>query len=387
MEPMLHLALTIAFWGSLALILYTYAGYPLLVAAMGACFPKVRRDLQYQPGVSVLIAAYNEEDSIARKVSQTLALDYPPDKLEVVVVSDGSTDRTNEIMNAFVHPQVRFFVAPRGGKTNAQNFGVKQCRREIVIFSDATSVYKADAIRQLVACFADPTVGAVSGVCRFFDGCGGKSPTGLGQILYGGYEQTIRIFQSRIRTATACSGPIYATRRSLYVPLPGYACSDMVEPMEIVRNGARVVYAPDAQAYEASTKSSRDEFRMRVRVTTQGIHGLMSAGNMLFFGRGFWVTFQLLSHKGLRYFLPVPLVVLLLSSAALAPGHPLAGLFFLAQAAFYAMAIAALLVPLERFGKLLCLPLYFCTGNAAVAMSAFEALKGNKFAVWETVRK
>ena len=347
----------------------------------------MRRDLQYQPSLSILIAAYNEEASIANKVNQTLDLDYPSDKLEVVVVSDGSTDRTNEIMSAFAHPQVRFFVAPRGGKTNAQNFGVERCRGEIVVFSDATSVYKTDALRQLAAYFTDPTVGAVSGVCRFFDGRDGKSPTGLGQILYGGYEQAIRIFQSRIRTATACSGPIYATRRGLYVPLPGHACSDMVEPLEIVRNGSRVVYAPEAQAYEASTKSSRDEFRMRVRVTTQGIHGLIGAGGMLFFARGFWITFQLISHKGLRYFLPVPLLLLLVTSAALAPHHPAAMLFFAAQAAFYAMALIALLLPAGRLGKLLSLPLYFCTGNAAVAMSALEAMRGNKFAVWETVRK
>lgn len=379
--------LIVVFWAALALIFYTYAGYPLLVAAIGSFFPRSRRDLSYEPSVSVMIAAYNEEASIEKKVRETLALDYPADKLEVVVVSDGSTDRTNDILEAFGDPRLRFFVAPRGGKTNAQNYGVARCRGEIVVFSDATSIYKRDAIRQLVSYFADPTVGAASGICRFFDGRGGESPTGLGQILYGGYEQSIRIFQSRISTATACSGPIYATRRALYVPLPGHACSDMVEPMEIVRNGARVVYAPEALASEGSTKSARDEFKMRVRVTTQGIHGLLGAGTMLLFSRGPWITFQLLSHKGLRYLLPVPLVALFVSSGLLAPGHELIRWFFFAQALFYGVALLGALLPLRRLGKIFNLPLYFCTGNAAVMVSLFEALRGNRFAVWETVRK
>jgi cellulose synthase/poly-beta-1,6-N-acetylglucosamine synthase-like glycosyltransferase len=290
-------------------------------------------------------------------------------------------------MSAFNHPRVRFFVAPRGGKTRAQNFGVEHCAGDVVIFSDATSVYKPDAIGELVSYFADPAVGAVSGICRFFDGRGGASPTGLGQILYGGYEQSIRVFQSRIMTATACSGPIYATRRALYVPLASHACSDMVEPMEIVRRGSRVVYAPEALASEASTQSASDEFRMRVRVTAQGIHGLLSAGSMLLFSRGFWVTFQLISHKGLRYLLPLPLILLLISSALLAVDHALIRWVFAAQAVFYGMALLGLVLPLRRFGKLFNLPLYFCTGNAAVLLSIFEAIRGNRFTAWETVRK
>jgi cellulose synthase/poly-beta-1,6-N-acetylglucosamine synthase-like glycosyltransferase len=378
---------SIVFWGSLGLIAYTYAGYPLLVLLVGSVFRPLGPDPDCEPTVSVLIPAYNEEASISRKVRETLDLEYPPEKLEVVVVSDGSTDRTGEIMGALRHPQVRFFSAPRGGKTAAQNFGVERCRGEIVVFSDATSRYRKDAIRRLVGYFGDPRVGTVSGICRFFDGRQGKSPTGLGQILYGGYEQAIRVFQSRIRTATACSGPIYATRRELYVPLPPDACSDMVEPLEIVRAGWRVVYAPDAQAYEASTRSPRDEFRMRVRVTTQGMHGLIAARRLLAGARGWWVAFQILSHKGLRYFLPVPLVLLLGSSAALAPHHAPARLLFLVQAAFYGAALVALAVPVQRMWKLLGLPLYFCTGNAAVVLSVFQMLRGNRFMVWDTVRK
>lgn len=375
------------FWAALALILYTYAGYPLLVATIGVFFPRPKRDPKHEPTVSVLIAAYNEEASIENKVRATLELDYPADKLEVIVVSDGSSDRTDEIMRSLVGPRVRFFRVPRGGKTNAQNYGVEQCRGDIVVFSDATSVYRADAIRQLAAYFVDPSVGAVSGMCRFFEGRGGQSPTGLGQILYGGYEQAIRVFQSRISTATAGVGPIYATRRTLYVPLPGHACSDMVEPMEIVRHGARVVYAPEAVSWETSTPSTRDEFRMRIRVTTQGIHGLLSAGTMLVGARGLWISFQLISHKGLRYLLPLPILTLFFTSAALAPTHPFMLWICAAQAFFYAMALAGLVLPLRRLGKLFNLPLYFCTGNAAVLVSLFEALRGNKFAVWETVRQ
>jgi cellulose synthase/poly-beta-1,6-N-acetylglucosamine synthase-like glycosyltransferase len=378
---------TTIFWASLGLIAYTYAGYPLIVLAVGAFFPRNPRDPSYEPTVSVLIAAYNEEGSIAKKVHLTLALDYPENKLDVIVVSDGSTDRTNEILAGLQGPRVRFFARPRGGKTNAQNFGVTQCRGDIVVFSDATSIYKQDSIRQLVAYFADPKVGAVGGLCRFFGASEGNSPTGPGQILYGGYEQAIRLFQSRILTATACAGAIYATRRKLYVPLPGNACSDMAEPIEIVRSGYRVVYAPEAQAYESSTRSPRDEFRMRVRVTTQGIHGLFDAGSMLGLPHGLWLSFQLFCHKGLRYFLPVPLILALFSSAALAPASTLIRAFFALQTSFYIVALTAFLVPLERLPKLFSLPLYFCTGNAAILASVFEALRGNRFTVWDTARK
>lgn len=379
----------VVFWCAIGLLAYTYLGYPLLMSLLALLAPRPQRDPTYQPKVSILIAAYNEEDWIGWKVRQSLnEMDYPAGKLEVVVVSDGSTDRTDEILESIRDSRLRISRRPRGGKTSAQNFGVTQCTGDIVVFSDATAHFEPDAIRQLVAFFAGPRVGVVSGVCRFVEPeKAARSPTGLGQVLYGGYEQAIRIFQSRVWTATACSGPIYAVCRDLYVPLPPDACSDMVEPIEIVRRGYRVQYAPGAIAYEGTTRSIEDEFRMRVRVVSQGILGLVSARELLWFGKHPWIAFQLISHKLLRYTTPLLLALIFAGSAALLPFRSWGPYVFGLQLAFYAVALASSRARLHTRGKLLGLPGHFCTLNAAIVCGAWEVARGNRFAAWETARK
>jgi cellulose synthase/poly-beta-1,6-N-acetylglucosamine synthase-like glycosyltransferase len=380
-------AATIVLVVAAALLVYTYAGYPVLVALVAGCFRRPARNLRYEPPVSLLIAAYNEERSIAWKVRQSRdELDYPAEKLEVVVVSDGSTDRTDEILAGLSDPRLKVLRVGRGGKTAAQNAGVKACTGEIV----ATADLDPGAVRNLVTLFADPRVGAVSGVCRFVDGGrqhkSGASPTGLGQILYGGYEQAIRFFQARIWTATACSGPLYAVRRELYVPLSPYACSDMMEPIEIVRLGYRVLYSPEAVSHEDTTKSVDDEFRMRVRVVSQGIMGLVAARELLWFWRHPWIAFQLISHKLLRYLMPVLLALIAGATAVLALEHGWARILLAIQLAGYGTALVVRGTALPRRFKLLGLAVHFCTLNAAILAGAREAWRGNQFAAWETRR-
>ncbi len=379
----------VIFWCAAGLLVYTWIGYPLLMCLLALVAPKPKRDPAYEPKVSILIAAYNEADRIEWKVRQSLnELDYPADKLEVIVVSDGSTDRTDEILASIRDPRLRASRQPRGGKTRAQNFGVSQCTGEIIVFTDATTDLRPDAIRQLVALFADGRVGAVSGICRFVEPSEtAPSPTGLGQILYGGYEHALRIFQSRVWTATACTGAIYAVRRDLYVPLPAHACSDMVEPIEIVRRGRRVLYAPGAIAYERPTRSIEDEFRMRVRVVSQGIAGLAIAGELLWFGKHPWIAFQLISHKLLRYTMPLLLAVIFAGSAALLPVRWWAPYVLGLQLAFYVVAWISYRAGWHTRGKLLGLPPHICVLNAAIVRGAWEFVRGNRFAAWETVRK
>lgn len=387
---MVNTAAEWVFWGSLGLIVYSFAGYPMLVMLMGLVWPKPRRDASLEPSVSIQIAAYNESGSIEKKVRDTLDLDYPPEKVEVVVVSDGSSDGTDEIMRRIceTEPRVRFFRLGRGGKTAAQNYGATQCRNELIVFSDATSVYEKDALRKLVSWFAGGDVAAVSGICRFFDPARGQSPTGLPRSIYGDLEQAMRFYQGCVRTATACSGPMYAVRRESYVPLDPHAVSDMMEPIEIVRTGKRVLYALDAVSWEETTKNIGDEFKMRVRVTTQGIYGVIDALRKLPPWRYPWIAFQLFSHKFLRYFVPVPLALLLLSNIAMvATGGPWWVSWLLAgQASFYGATLLALVLPPHVRPSLLTLPLYFCTLNAAIVVSFREALRGNRFATWETIR-
>lgn len=378
------------FWISALLILYSYAGYPILMMVLGRLWPKPKRDASLEPSISMQIAAYNEKHSIEKKVRATLDLDYPPEKLEVVVVSDGSSDGTDEIMRRISaeEPRVRFFRLGRSGKTAVQNYGAAQCRNELIVFSDATSIYEKDALRKLVGWFAGSEVGAVSGICRFFDPAQGQSPTGVPRSIYGDLEQTMRFYQGCVQTATACSGPMYAVRRECYVPLDPHAVSDMMEPIEIVRTGRRVLYALEAISWEATTKDIGDEFKMRVRVTTQGIYGVLDALAKLPPWRYPWVSFQVFSHKFLRYIVPVPLVLVLLSNVAMViGGGPWWAPWMLAgQACFYGATLLAMALPAKMRPAPLTLPLYFCTLNAAIVMSFREVLRGNRFATWETVR-
>lgn len=368
-----------------ALLLYTYIGYPVVLAIIGTLRRRPKTEIGHTPSISFLIAAYNEEGAIRRKLEQTLSLEYPADKLEIVVVSDGSQDRTEEIVASIGDPRVRLIrMKQRGGKTVAQNEAVKHCKGDIVVFSDATATYHPKALLYLAANYADPKVGAVSGRYKYFDP-EDASPTGLGSVAFWNYENVIKLMQSRIATLTGCSGCIYSVRRSNYVPLWKDACSDLVEPLCIVRNGYRVAFEDRALAYEETTRNSTQEFRMRVRVATRGMRGLLSVPELLYPWRHPWLAFQLFSHKVLRWMVPV-LLVLIFAGTSANWNSPLWQAAFLAQVLFYLFVLVSLLVPFHRRWKILGLPLFFCTLNAAALVSMVQILRGQKFTTWETVR-
>lgn len=368
-----------------AALVYVYAGYPALLACLSAWFRKPQKQPGYRPFISIIISAYNEESSIGGKLRQVLDLRYPKDRMEVVVVSDASTDRTDEIVSACRDPRVRLLRMPvRGGKTRGQNEAVKTCSGEVLVFSDATTVYHPEALLYLACHYADPNVGAVSGRYQYFDPSG-ASPTGLGSVAFWNYENLIKKFQSDIGTLTGCSGCIYSIRRSVYTPLPADACSDLAEPLCVVRSGYRVAFEHRALAYEETTQSSSEEFRMRVRVATRGIRGVLSFPELLDPFRRPWVCFQLVSHKILRWLVPVMLFAILISSACLYR-QPLFALLLALQLAFYAAALLTLVFPIHRRFKPLGLPLFFCTLNAAALIGWIQVFRGRKYAVWETVR-
>jgi len=385
-----HLSLVSAakviFWASAGMLMYVYLGYPALLVLLASFCRRPSKQPGYYPTISVLIAAYNEETHIGQKLAETLALEYPLDKMEILVVSDGSADRTDEIVKSCQDPRVKLLrIDARRGKTNAQNEGVKQCRGEVIVFSDATAVYHPKALQYLACHYEDAQVGAVSGRYQYFDPQG-ESPTGLGSVAFWNYENLIKKLQSRISTLTGCSGCIYSVRKSIYTPLPAASCSDLVEPLHVVRNGYRVMFEDRALAYEETTKSSGEEFGMRVRVVTRGIRGILSVHELLNFWKHGWISFQLISHKVLRWLVPFSLIVLLLSNAALVK-IPVYRLLFVLQILFYSFGLLSMLIPLHRRWKPLGIPLYFCTLNAAALFGIFEILRGQKYVVWETIRK
>jgi cellulose synthase/poly-beta-1,6-N-acetylglucosamine synthase-like glycosyltransferase len=374
------------FWISVGLLLWVYLGYPLLLAIVALAVRRRKYPLGYTPFISVLIAAYNEEAHIARKIQQTLALDYPSERIEILVLSDCSTDRTDSIVSATADPRVRLVrMAKRRGKTYAQNQGVRVARGDILIFSDATTVYHSQALRYLVCNYQDPSIGAVSGRYRYFDP-EESSPTGLGTIAFWSYENLIKTLQSRIQTISGCCGCIYSVRKDIYTELPADVISDLVQPLWVIQKRSRVVFEDRALAYEETTQSASEEFSMRVRVVARGMYGLLSVPDLLKPWRFGWVSFQLMFHKVLRWFVPFFLVSLLAGNAVLA-GHPGYRALLLLQVLFYVFATVGRLVPLHRYWRVLGLPLYFCTLNAAALVSVLEVIRGQRYVVWETVRK
>ena len=374
------------FWIIILLVIYTYAGYPLSVIFLSLFAKKEVKKGFYEPTVTVLITAYNEENNIASKLEDTLSLEYPKEKMEIVVASDGSNDKTEEIVRDYQSKGVRLIrVEGRVGKTETQNRAVKQAKGDIIIFSDATTKYDKSAIRKIVRNYHDPSVGAVSGRYEYYNPNG--APTGMGTILFWKYENFIKSRQTKIRTITGCCGCIYSVKKSLYEPLPANIISDLVEPLKILEKGYRIAFEPEAVAYEATEKKASDEFSMRVRVITRGMNGLLFVKNLFNPWKYNFVAFQLFSHKVLRWSIPFLMMGLLISNAFLLEYFFYRITFFL-QVIFYAAAIFGWIWSQRgKKIKMLSIPFYFCLVNLASAIALGNIVKGRKMVTWETIRK
>ncbi len=383
----LKLAAEIIFWLSAAALGYTYAGYPLLLLIVSRLRPRELRRADFTPAVTVIVTAYNEERDLAPKLENTLALDYPRELLEIIVASDCSTDRTDEIARVFAERGVRLVRQPqRLGKTAAQNMAVAEARGEIILFSDATSLYEPDVLRVMMPSFADPTVGCVAGRLIYVDPA--DSRIGRGARSYWGYETFLKEHESRICSLIGASGCLYAVRRSAYVPLYVEACSDFIIATEMVEQNLRAVYEPAAVCTEETNRRSDKELKMRVRVIAQTLTDLWRHRAMMNpFRSGFYAV-QLLSHKVMRYAVPFFLITILAASGILTRYSMLYSIVFVAQLGCYLSALGAWL--LERAGvhsRMLALPQYFVLSNLAALIAFFQFLRGERYAHWETNRE
>lgn len=376
----------IVFWTSIFLIFYTYAGYSILVIVLSRFFNNKVGKKDITPKVTFLITAYNEEKNIAQKLENTLSLDYPKGKLEILVASDGSTDRTEEIVKGYAFRGVRLLrVEGRVGKTATQNAAIKAATGEIVIFSDATTTYEKNNIKNIVRNYADPAVGAVSGRYEYFNPT--DAAIGTGNILFWKYENLIKSSQTRIKTISGCCGCIYSVRKNAYEPLPPDIISDLCEPLKILEKGYRIVFEPDAVAYEETTERAGEEFKMRIRVISRGMRGLFYMKKLFNPFKFPFISFQLFSHKILRWLIPFFMIGILLSNLFLLD-RPFYKITMALQAAFYGMAVIAWLGEKAHLQlKIFSIPLYFSTVNIASLVSLYKTLKGFKAVTWETVRK
>src|SRR5438876_3667486 len=377
----------IIFWLSAAALFYTYAGYPLLLALVSTIRPRRVRRGDFEATVSVIITAYNEERDLAAKLENTLALDYPSELLEIIVASDCSSDRTDDIVKEFAPRGLRLYRQPqRLGKTAAQNMAVAEARGDIILFSDATSLYQPDVLRALLPSFADPKVGCIAGRLIYVDP--GDTRVGRGARSYWSYETFLKKHESRACSLIGASGCLYAVRRTAYVPLYHEACSDFIIATKMVEQGLRAVYEPNAVCTELTNRRSDNELKMRVRIIAQTFTDLWRHRLMLNPIRSGFYAVQLLSHKVMRYLVPFFLLALLGASAILASDFLFYRILLACQLAGYACgAIAWLLDRLGKRSRLLALPQYFLLANVASLIAIFKFLRGERYARWEPIRE
>ena len=377
----------VVFVTAMVMMAFIYAGYPALMFALSLVVRRpVRRD-DITPRVSVIIAAYNEERDIKAKLKNTLALDYPRDRMEIIVASDCSTDRTDEIVRSFGAQGVILRQQPeRFGKTVAQNRAVKISSGEILVFSDATTMCEPDAIRKIVRSFADPEVGCVAGQLIYADAS--SSAVGKGCRSYWEYEKFLKHCESHVGSLIGVSGCLYAVRRICHARLAGDMIDDFVIATEIYLQNLRVVYDPEAIAVEDANRRARDEFRMRVRVIKQTLSALHRYRHTLNPFRHKMFAFQMIAHKALRYAVPFLLIAALIASGWGGGSVDWLRFAFIGQLALYGAAIAGL-VRERRKLKLgpLAIPYYFALANAASLVAFWKALRGDAYVTWEPIRE
>ena len=371
----------------LTLIFYVYVGYPMLIAFIGSLRPRpVDKDPEAEPSVSILIPAYNEETGIEDTLQNKLSLDYPREKMEILVISDGSVDRTDEIVNGYTSEGVRLLRQDtRAGKTMALNWAVSQARGEIIVFSDANSIYASDALRMLVYNFADPNVGYVTGKMIYTNQDG--STIGDGCSAYMNYENWLRRLETKAGSVVGVDGGIDAVRKDLYKQMNPDQLPDFILPLRVVEQGFRVVYDPNALLKEPALNEEEDEHKMRVRVTLRALWALYDMRHLLSIRKHGLFALQLWSHKVLRYACFAFLAGAFVSNALLWNVHLLFKLCLIAQLAGYTGS--ALSPILEKRGirvRILFFLRYFVLINSSAAAGAYKFLRGHKQVFW-TPRK
>jgi cellulose synthase/poly-beta-1,6-N-acetylglucosamine synthase-like glycosyltransferase len=365
------------FWICASLIAYTYLGYPLWLWLRKYWKMRPVRAANITPSVSIVIALHNEASVLPQKLGNLQELDYPADKLEVVLVSDGSSDGTDELLRSLEPAGTRVLVLPsHQGKAEALNRGIALARGEILVFTDARQTLEPDAVRSLVAGFADPAVGCVSGELMLGDRSEPAREAGIG--LYWGMEKKIRQWEGATGSVVGATGALYAIRKELAVPLPsGTILDDVYIPLAVARAGKRVVFEPQARAWDIPSPHSR-EFRRKVRTLTGNYQLLQLAPWLL--GRTNPVRFEFVSHKLFRLLMPFALAGALLSSLLIREFfYQIAAIL---QIAFYSSAmLRAVPLPIAILGQLANAAATFLVLNAAAVVALVNFLTGKK-EVW-----
>lgn len=367
------------FWGAVSLIAYTYAGYPVWLWLRSKLKPWPIQRGSVEPLVSVVMVVRNEEKVLAGKLDNLLGLDYPADRLQIVAVSDGSTDRTESILHEYArNPRIQVVLNQLSkGKASGLNDALSVAEGDIVVFTDARQKIEAGAIRALLADFADSGVGCVSGELMLGNPDTGEEGEGMG--LYWRIEKKVRELESASGSVVGATGALYGVRREALSPIPPETLlDDVLIPMQVVRSGKRVVFEPEARAWDLPHLGNGREFSRKVR-TLSGNYQLLQLAPWLL-GRENPIRFEFVSHKLMRLLVPLALVIALISSALVA--EPFYRLALVAQLAFYALSLIGMAqVKLGPIKRLIDAAFTFVVLNAA-AMVAFANFVSRRRPEW-----
>lgn len=365
------------FWTSLALLLYTFIGYPLILKAISTLLP--HRDKSGGsdcPAVSILLSVYNEEAVIREKIENFLALDYPEDKLELVIISDMCSDRTDDIIRSIGNPRVTLLVqTERSGKTKNLNRGAREATGDVLVFTDANAMYDRDAVTNLVRHFADPSIGLVTGKSVYIDPATGGTTSGG---VYRRYEDFIKAGESRVVSIVGADGAIYAMRKTLYEELRPEYINDFIHTIQAVLKGYRAVSDDEAICREEADEDSSGEFRRQTRIMSQSWLIFLSQAGKLAASGSIAYLWALVSHKFLRW-LTVPLMILTLFSSLLLSGQ---GLLFQAVFAGEMFFVILALCGMRLNSGISRVAYLFTLLHLASVFGLYKYLTGNMYTTW-----
>ena len=375
--------LQILFWLAVILIVYVYFGYPAILWLFSRIKGKITVTLRedYQPTVSLIISAYNEEKVIYKKLENALAIDYPREKLEIIVAANGCTDRTEEIVKTYADSGVILNAIPQPGKTHAQNATVPLAQGEIIVFSDANSIFAPDAISLLVRYFSDNRIGLVQG--RTVMDFSRRGLLGKGVSLYVQYEDYLKKLESSLGSCIAGYGGIMAIRKCLYKSLDPNLMEDFSLPLITLDSGYHSLFIYESVMMEKTSRVEADEWRTRSRIVTQDSWGFSIFLRWLMKSKKWFLIFQLVSHKVLRWLILLFLFTMFWTSFVLSGSSFLYSLILWLQVLFYIMALLGWIV--HHYGwsvQLLHIPFYFCLVNLAATVGVFKMLMGRRLPTW-----
>ena len=368
------------FFGSILLVFYAYFGYALSLLIMSMFKKKVVKKAPHFPEATLIITAYNEEKRIREKLENTLAVDYPKDKLQILVTSDGSTDKTHDIVKGFEKDGVELLVIKdRGGKENAQKEAVKHARGKIIIFSDVATELDPEGIKEVVANFADPSVGCISSEDRLI----GKNGKPCGEGVYVCYEMWLRRLESRVNSLVGLSGSFFAARKDVCRDFSGEMQSDFRTLLNSKRLGYRGVSDPSAIGYYLDIAEGDKEFERKIRTVIRGLTVFFN--NLEFLNPikyGFF-SYQYFCHKLLRWMVPFFLLTAFVTNGVLAMDFSGYYYLFLFHSLFYALGLWGMQAKSFSGNRLLIkIPMYFLTVNAAIVVGWWRYLKGQRMVMW-----